>query len=1442
MGAAGNKDLLINVKFKIDDSALRAVQDSVRQTQDAINQILSTSGNLASQMAQAHSTIAAAATTSTTAHKGLETAITAATTQLGNLRNVGSQAHDAIAQSALRAASAVGSLTQNLRQTQQAMADIAARPMSVQIPGGSMSGGQYLVGNTAYQLPPAGIPPPAAPYIRQLPSSGAVYGNPNAVSLYDPRMAAASGQAGQAAYWGARGGYTMPSPQGTWGAMPQGPQTQAFPGYPDMAGGWNTSWAPYRGVQPYIPRINYAPYNPDAGAGLGGQSSIYQNPQGYWYNGTYGGYSGQYMRAGMMPTSVAGAGPGMPGAPYGAFVGSSGGATMAGTPLAGLVAGMAALPGGGGILGSILSGYAGSAFGGVGAGGGMGALGGAVSGAAGGLGISAASLPLLAYSAGNAVLGAYNTGQDYLQTISRTKKETGVGAQEASDARAMLSFTQMADSPFATITLAQVHAGLQNVDDFRKGLVAATPQVEQFDRALRELKIEPLDEKGEIKTMTNFILELSKSVEGLPGARKAQLAQSIGGLFGKDFAAMFETDYDTLKKRQEASVMVSEQMLKLSDARKGAIENAVSAERQFEIAATKGLAPIDMQLQRLKQIALLALSGAVLPDADANVLRQKVLPGDNKTQTQLTGLGAVLTAVNPLLGIIKGFNSTEFQGSQGGTVEGVDVVMDAVRKRKAAELEAEGKEKDIKVVASAKMEAARQAQADQLAAQVERASKDALKEAVNSYRLSLTQLSREIDLGGAAEGRRMALNDMAIASFDAVMDKVTSASRVYDNYYKNLRDTQEKIDLLKKKGEGGTIVTTNNGTAIKGDVNDILKLQADMQLDALREKKGVLTDRTAGGAVNLTKDPAQRQQKLEALLLSREITQLTQGKADLSLAERAEKLGFKPGEAITTTGVKASFVARQLSPADVEQQTNLYERLKELNIQDKENQFNTMREGVEKYLKSLKPTVEEQDDFNLATKAMGKGLTEIAEKSGLFESIGFSRAIAEASLQAKLAGGEFGTGADGVTKFYEASRKMYGVLDEYKDFLTGYTPITEEAAAKIAPRISDESAGLNQIGVKTQGYKDQLAERDAFMKKAKEGKLTTMDISSALYESIGLDTSKGVGNVFDMTVKVNTDEAAKEADKVKKIWDDVFAKGYNMNITFSGMTIEEMKAALQNIRDITGIPGYKPPSYMSPTDLSKLDPMLGVPVGDATGKSIRPWYESLGFSANIGDLIPQIKPTITPQSITDVELDFTNLIDGLTKQGKTNPAEATAKLADGTKDYMFNAYWSEIFVPLQAQMLKNPLIQKVIIVQEGSGGAGATEPPPHGPAGWSPPPPPKEPPPDIKAPLAEGGYMNRGRGRLVGEEGMEFFMPESNGYLMNAASTRRLIDALATRPVVTGTSGTSPNINNYLSIDARGSQSPSAVEQAVRRAAQATFMSDDYQYRQRDAMSRRGIK
>lgn len=1128
----------------------------------------------------------------------------------------------------------------------------------------------------------------------------------------------------------------------------------------------------------------------------------------------------------------------------------------------------------GGVPKNIASGLM-SAF----AGGGMRGLGGAGSAL---LGASDIALPALtAYQVGSIYLGGYNSGEDYLKRIALMSRETGVPAQQASQLSSLMSLTMNPESPFATITFQQVAANLQNIADAEHGLITLQPQQQRFNNSLKDMGLSATDAQGRAKELIPFTIEVAGALERvnkLDPARYAQIIQGIGGIFGKDYAAIVGAGEQQVRTVLEGSVRINQQMLDLTTQRVVATQNAEMAEKAFEIAATRAAQPVDTLLQKLKQIALTGAAGALLggqSGADLVAQIQKITPQAAATQNVL--IGELLANMFPILRLAQMTSGIQNLNTPNAPITGTGV--GGVLDQKA--IDAMTKARDA-------LDKAKQQQFDA-----------SLAENTKRFTNELGKIPPLITQVEQAQTAELRYNDLAISSFDSLITRVMGAAKAYDSYYESRKKVQDRIKEIEEKANQPVQYATYNGRPLQGSVKQVMDLAYDIRIAQaesrdeatnLQNDKDRLAASQAAEAIRMApkttyhaatrtrpaytttrpgppESPTTRvsqaiqEQKIAAGGTSEKEKAIDEKQA-ADIEMRWAAMGGLPGEAITTENIKTAWGRAGMSKQTQDELAALYEQLKQLDLSDAENQFKTVQQGASDYMDALKQARAEgkisEEQYKNAADEMANGLDKIAKSAGLFQSVGFARSMAEAALQAELSSEKYGIGAAGIETYYQKSKDLYDMLGGLKEVLSGTANITMEQAEKygiVTPAATTAAANLREqkrlaqygeaevsgkvtAAAGTEAANQQLRDRIA------KGQVGPMEVLTLATKKMGLDLTKGIEGIKSITMDVNIDAATKKAKEVEDAYKQIFAKAYKLNIdaSFNGLSPDEMRQFITDLKqglqlgDITA-------------------PYSGTPIGPAPMPLITrgsPEFvggygtTTLGGEAakgNISGIYGPPAPSITEKGAWAVGLPITF---SWGDEAKANARDGFSKIVDSVNSWAdFKKAEAKVEFPVTATTtLKTDYSTNILppvqdyINKYGRIGIPTFLLPPTQQT------PPGEKPPTIQeAPprYAGGGPVRRGMKLIGGEKGAELFVPYADGEILNATMTERLIQAMTAfdrGPSASYVSSTS--ISNSLHIDARGAQSPTEVARAVERASQAIFLGDDYRLRERQERRRGG--
>lgn len=1088
-----------------------------------------------------------------------------------------------------------------------------------------------------------------------------------------------------------------------------------------------------------------------------------------------------------------------------------------------------------------------------------------------------------------AMLAAYRDGNKYLEAVSATRKETGVPPQEAADLRALFGATPYGGmSQFlGQMVFQQVQANLQNVADYKAGLIQLNPIQERFNHSLEEMGVSAVDSTGKAKSLVPFTMELSKALHEVllndPG-RYAQVVQGVGNMFGRLYSTLVGTDPALLQSALDSAVRVNQKMLDLTDARTIAVQNAVQAEKELEIVATRWIVPIDIALQKLKQIALIMASATLMPGEDRTGFLTGALGGNKNAVAWADALTNAMAGMHPVFQAIAGIN--QLMG-----ITKPDVVSTT---RYPGEYD--------------------QATLDKLAQEAKKYQTERettinkeQRDRVRDYTQTLDAMTESVNRAAQAQAAQYQLNAQGLSSFDSLMDRVTSAAKAYDSWYQSYKDTTDKIHDLETKRDTVVQYTTINGRPLQGTTKKVMDLAFDIQ--AFQAESKDEADRVAKLQADITaKTGDMGKSKKPISLVSQNALQdlidtVNRGgvtgkekvvdlKQAYDMAQRAQAMGFLPGEAITTENLRTAYGRQGLSKADADALADAYERLKQLTLQDKEAQLQVVRTGTDQYMQSLNQQLKDgtitQDQFNQAAEETVTQLSLMAQSAGLFESTGFARAIGEAALQAKLASGGFGDGAAGVRGFADAAKDLYDKMDMLKDVLSGSKNITKEQAiaAGLLPEqmytgyieqqnFLEQQYGHGVVTGKIEAGAAEQRQQQMLLYRLEHGMVGAGEIMQLLFKGAGLEPGKGIQGVANVSLDVNIDAAKKKADEAKKYFDELFNTAYSLNINFKGLTIQEIKDLIavlkqeaQNTQQVPPIPRLQTSYY---------DPRTMTFVPYPAGSSITPNVPTIPLGEGGGEASIFKGRTTPAELFTEVGVagavragyDLVSLVqDGADSHAGVKVNAGFDPFGEANKiTPKLNQMVNDLAARLKPIMLSIGLkftVPPLPTSFGGTGPAGGEGAPPGttgagsgGSGGYSdyaPPPPPQNQNTGGTGsgggggkfvPAAGGMPVYKGMKYIVGDEGGrgELFSPYTDGEILNATMTQRLVDAMQSyRGGPRASYVNSIMVNNTVQVDARGNQSPANAERAVRRAASAIFMTDDWRYVQRQERRRSGME
>lgn len=1019
-----------------------------------------------------------------------------------------------------------------------------------------------------------------------------------------------------------------------------------------------------------------------------------------------------------------------------------------------------------------------------------------------------------------ALLKAYGAGQQYLARTSLIRKEIGVLAQDASTVQSLLGFTQNANSPFATIIFNQVAANLQNVADMEKGLLKANPQVMLMAEGLKAVGINARDANGETKDVVDFAIELSKSLEKLDPSKYAQTMQRIGGLFGKDFAAIVGTNSKLLEQVRDSAVKVTNEQLRLADVRTAAIMIANNAETQFNVNLATHLTVADIMLQKLKEDAFKLLTTMLqIGDIDKNA------PPPKKPDILPPGTGAA--TANYMLQLryraeLDVYNATHGLRSEDDKSSGT-----SWKTREAAAIDYKATLQEIEKLAQEGI--------------------DAETEAAKNYTQALKNMNDEWDKAKGFQDGVIDMNDRAVKSWDAVLDSVMRAAKSYDSYYDSYRNLKEKIDKLDKLS--GTTVGVQGFKDASGKFQPFGGKTGDVSkyLEAVRTEQARDADETALLNAKLA-DWNAKGRKGKEPGQETNVAKLKESIREGKINDMGAALGLEPGQVFTQENIATSYRKRGLSPQEIENRQNAIRDMEQLQLGEKENQFNILRTGMQGYIESLREaqkeggvTTENQAAISAAFGEMATSLGNFATKAGLFDSSGFVRAMAETGLQMKLTSGEFGSGADAVRRYYDAQSDLFGLMDKYADV------ISRERAATTQEGIDIGAIGKNDISGVSTGDISGIKKQQALTEKFTKGQVTGGEFAKLLLESQRIDTESVIKQAFDLSYgkmkgQIDATVTAMQ-DSIKKVVENP----YNINLDISEKSLAAIKLKLEALGFETQQPGFKTPLGQG---ISGKHPIgeggailemfrRGLPGVPPPEEDTSNWglEEFKQFYGGLRQKVTQDPNSIIPENFYGGNKpDWSNFLP----TGGMNP---TGGVAGQSVSEAISAALAKQLKVVQDNLKADPLEQGVELDTEGSKKIIALQMPgvwgyanewvqthpltfkvqvigiPIG--GTEPPPPP------IDQPRAIGGSVQRGKMYKVGESGEEMFVPGANGYIIDALTTGKYAKQYEPRNV---TSTVNYNYyqnqnSNTINVDARGAAMPATTAQAVTRAA--AFITDN---------------
>lgn len=1042
----------------------------------------------------------------------------------------------------------------------------------------------------------------------------------------------------------------------------------------------------------------------------------------------------------------------------------------------------------------------------------------------------------------SAFKAAYDQGQEFIRQIQQTSRETGINASQSSALSNFRVFTQDPNSPFANITIAQVQSKLQEVSLLNQGLAQSNPQVENFRNALDQLGLSAVDNSGKVKDVVSFTLELSKALQGLDAGSYARVSTQLGGLFGKDFAAIAGADPKQLEKLATFGVNISDEQLKKANERLVAVQLAAAAEKQFQIAATDALTPIDTQIQSLKQFALLKGS-AWLAYFKGDVFN---------TQRYLDLAAASQDPSKMGEGLAKIFSKPQDEAS--AQVEFLTGKLDEYQ-NKIAEIQARNKNNPLNALFNLQdqgdlgkfrgeiakiipeLEAAKkkkdelftqQGASDQVAAD--------LSKRVEDYKNALKDLSNQASSGITAEKTRKDANLGALDAFSKQLDAIRRAGDGYDTFYEKLKNTRDAIQELQDlANKPVSFSVLPNGKKLKGTPEDIQDLidQAEVFRASNLDEGQTLANKLETEARQKATDDARKKPKGDTLTNAdkAKIEILQQGgtsNADLvrdqikerKLSEQAKELGFNDLSEVTTEGIVKQYGKRGLTKDEQKRLADLIQNERKLVLNDRETQFDVVKGGMEKYLEQLanlkgenETTAEAQARFDEAFKSTAGILEDMALKAGLFTSSGFSRAILEAGLQAKLSSGDFGTGAEALKNYADAAKGLYDYLNNntIQDALTGRTSLTQQQA---------EDMGLTKapdMNTDPEGYR---ASRTATY--------TGSEVMKLIADKQGIDISNGIKGIFKSTTEEAATLAKDAAEAVDKAFKDVFDNKYKIQFELDDKSLEAAKEALKGLGVVAGQDGFiPPPTFRSPSQPKGTGGFFNL--GNSGGITEAPESPTIQYKAEM----PQEEKDKVKGEADQVQKDIQDKQDA-------NPTITRAKLEDDAYEKKIAPLIAAAQAAAQQWLNAHPAFLTVTVKYNDPGGPGGKnasgspddrdEADDYGGDGGANKNKNKGKGSGVKeAPQkAGGGPVTAGRMYLVGEEGAEYFVPQQNGSIVDARRTLQFMNSVHAQGHGMSTSNSSVyNTTNSFAIDARGASEPAQVVERTVQAAKSLFLSDD---------------
>jgi len=881
-------------------------------------------------------------------------------------------------------------------------------------------------------------------------------------------------------------------------------------------------------------------------------------------------------------------------------------------------------------------------------------------GAASGPGLAAAAATV---RAAQELIKAYQSGQEFLRQVSLNQREIGLTAQQSSVSRSFSAFTQDPDSPFANITIAQVQAQLQLLNDVEKGYTEITPPAAAFRDAIDQLGLSYKDQAGNVKEVTQFTLEFAEALEGLNPGQIARIGQQVGGLFGKDFLAIAGAGREELEKLAVFSVQVSQDQIDLTNQRTVAIQLATNAERQFQLAATAALTPIDLQLNSLKQQALLSLTGI----ASGGVARERAFQlRDVAAGRQRFGTGLAQN-FSEREGLVAGRNFLQSQldslnGREIGRDKRGDIIFSGEIKAQIAQVNEELKKYDENAKAAA------------------RTTADVAVRARN-YKDALKELDAQAKIGIAAEKERIAINQEVAKSFTGTLDSVRSAGDTYDDFYSRLKENRDKVAEVNARANQQVAISVNTATGqeVKGDVNDVLNLLDDINVARASEVDEMLklndlqgdynaklateasqADRAADIAANKAERAALAEKKRQDFnannkpttadrpppipgvapagtftaadqerldTLQNQIYLQQQGGssyADIAREQRqqndfnrrAQELGFADASQVSVGGVGQAFRSRGVTAKDSEELQKLAEEEYQLQLEDRKRQFDVIQGSIGAYISrqaeataGTLTAAEAQKFFNSSLDAGADTLDTLGKGYGLFNTAGFSRAILESALQVKFMNDEFGKGPEAIQAYAEAMTAAYAVFNE---------PAVQEAITPGGKALSFEQAttfGLDS-GLKTE---EQMR---AFGRMAQAGELQGVKVTEAIARSAGVSLETGIKGALEGATAAAKDQGTKAAAAYDEAFKAVFSTPYDIQLQIAPGDLEAARAQIQAALGRAADPNFVPP------------PGPGAPVLPSLGRALGGRVEA-GTGYTVGERGPEGFMTDAPGAIVD---------------------------------------------------------------------------------------------------------------------------------------------------------------------------------------------------------------